>query len=146
MADPVLCLVRLNPVVNYEKRHHFPDILRHDFIIIYQCPVEIIGYALERSSGKKIPLLRKKMVIEDVGNNSGIFMVFSCEKYLAPVHYRMTISKSINMSVKYYTFSYKIGIFKIITAFYIITYVITNDYFIGITGKIYVSQHIHNMT
>ncbi len=64
-------------------------------------------------------------------------MIFSCKKYLAAVDYRMSVSEAINVPVKYYPFSYLIGIIEIITPFYIIAYVVSNDYFIRITGQVY---------
>ena len=70
-------------------------------------------------------------------------MIFSGKKYLTAVNNRMTVGKTVNMTVKNNPFSYQIGIFKIIASFYIIAYVISDDYFIRITGQIYVGQHIH---
>ena len=58
----------------------------------------------------------------------------------------MPVGETVNVPVKYYPFSDLIGIFKIIAPFYIIAYVVSDDYFIGITGQVYVGQNIHFRT
>ena len=73
-------------------------------------------------------------------------MIFSGKENLAAVNYRITVCKPIDMAMENNAFSYKIGVFEIVLPFHIIAYVITNDYFIRITGKIYVSKYIHNPT
>jgi len=86
------------------------------------------------------------MVINNIGNNAGVFMILSCKKNLASMNDRVPVSESIDMPVKNYAPPYLIGILEIVLAFYIVAYVIANDYFIGITGKVYVGQHIHFVT
>jgi hypothetical protein len=56
---------------------------------------------------------------------------------------RMSVGEAIDVPVEYYSLSYLIGIIEIITPFYIIAYVVPDDYFIRITGQIYVGQNIH---
>jgi hypothetical protein len=60
-------------------------------------------------------------------------MVFSGEENLAPVNNGMTVGETVNMTMQDNTFPYKVGILKIIPPFYIITNIITDDYFIRIT-------------
>jgi hypothetical protein len=60
-------------------------------------------------------------------------MIFSGKEYFTAVNYGMAVGKSIDMPVQNDTFSDKFGVLQVIASFYIITYVIANDYFIRIT-------------
>jgi hypothetical protein len=103
-------LVRFYPVVYYKEWHHFPHIFRHNFVVIHQCPVKIIGNAFQWSPGKKIPFPCEKMVVNYIGYNTGIFMIFSGKKYLTAMNNGMTIGETINVPVQYNPFSDKIWI------------------------------------
>jgi hypothetical protein len=70
-------------------------------------------------------------------------MVFPGEKNLGAMHNRMTVSKGIYMAVYDNTLPDQLRVFKIITALYIVSDVIAEDYFLGIPRKIYVRQNIH---
>jgi len=84
------------------------------------------------------------MIVNNVSDDTSIFMIFPCKKDLAPVNNRMTVGKAIYMSVQYDSLSDKVRVLQVITSFNVITYVIANDYLIRITGKVYVGKHIHN--
>jgi hypothetical protein len=70
-------------------------------------------------------------------------MVFFRKEYFTAVNNRVAVGKTVDVPVKYYSLSDKIRIIQIVAALYIITYVVTDDYFIRITGKVYVGQNIH---
>jgi len=72
------------------------------------------------------------MVVYDIGDYTCIFVVLSGKEYLAAVNNRVAIGKSVVMARQNYPFPYQIGIIKLIASFYIITYIVSNDYFIGI--------------
>ena len=70
-------------------------------------------------------------------------MILTCKEYFTSVNYGMPVGETINMPVENNTFPDQIGIFKVITPFYIIAYIVSDDYFVRIARQIYVGQDIH---
>jgi len=72
-------------------------------------------------------------------------MVFSGKEDFTAVHNRVAVGELVNMPVKDDPFSDEVRIIKIITSLHIITDVVSDDYFIGITRQVYVGKDVHIM-
>jgi hypothetical protein len=70
-------------------------------------------------------------------------MVLPGKEDLAPVNDRMVVGESVDMPVEYDPLPDQVGIFEIIAALYIISYVIPDDDFIRITRQVDMCQDIH---
>ena len=59
------------------------------------------------------------------------------------MNYRMPVCKAVYIPVKYNSLPDQLRIIQVVAALYIIANIISDDYPVGVTGKIYVGQNIH---
>ena len=73
--SPLLVLIRFNPVINNKERNPVFDFFGKNIIIIYHCPVELVSNTFNWSAREKIPFFGQKMIVKNIGNHTGIFMI-----------------------------------------------------------------------
>jgi hypothetical protein len=73
-------------------------------------------------------------------------VIFPREEDFAPVHNRVAVGKSIDMTVEYNALPDKFRVLEIITPFHIVAYVVPDDYFLRITGQVDMCKYIHEAT